>query len=284
MKKILLAVVILLSTSFAHAEYSAENKIIKVVMPQASASGLASIYNHVEAYAKKQNINLVPVYKPGANGKIGLSYTSEQKNDGNTLLFSTVSDFVESATDTDFDKVAPVTKTSLTLVASTKSQITNINDIVAKERATPGRLTWAYFSSAQLVLINSLVQANNLDSNKVYKVPYSIGPGFQTSIVNGDADLGFLLPGVAEALSAKGYITIVAIDDKTKQAMSMKENRTALFLPKNSSNDANTFWIKFVRGLDNDAEFKQALKGLRIDTYKNSDPKELEKVIANWKL
>jgi tripartite-type tricarboxylate transporter receptor subunit TctC len=285
MKKILLvAGAILLGTSLAHAAYTAENKVIKVVMPQSSSSGLASIYNHIEAYARKQNINMIPVFKPGANSKIGFNYASEQKNNGNTLLFSTLSDFVETANDADFDKVAPITKTSLVLVASPKSNIKSITDIVAKERSTPGKLTWAYVSSAQLILVNGVIKASNLDTDKVYKVPYSIGHGFQTSLVNGDADLGFVLPKTAEALSVAGRVTIVNIDEKTKQAILKKENGTALFLPKNSSVDANMFWNKFVKGLENDAEFKQALKSLRIDTYKNTDSVELERVIADWKM
>lgn len=282
MKKFLLAFVVLLG-SLAHAEYTPRDKIIKVVIPQSYSSGLASVYNHIEAYAKKQNINMIPVYKPGANGKIGLSYAREQKNDGNTLLFSTLSDFVESANDADFDKVAPVTKTSLVLVASSKSNIKSIADIVAKERAAPGKLTWAYATSAQLVLINSVFRATNLDANKAYKVPYSAGPGFQTSIANGDADLGFISPGNADALAAKGYVTVVAIDDKTNQEMSKKENGTALFLPKNTANDAKAFWNKFIKGLEYDVDFKQALQSMRIDTYKNPDPVELEKIIVSWK-
>lgn len=282
MKKFFVVLSLVVS-SFVHAQYTPENKIIKVVIPQPSSSGLASVYNHIEAYARKQNINMIPVYKPGANGKIGLSYAREQKNDGNTLLFSTLSDFVESANDADFDKVAPVTKTSLVLVASNKSNVKSISDIVVRERATPGQLTWAYVSSAQLILINGVIKASNLDANKVYKVPYSNGPGLQTSIANGDVDLGFMVPGNAEALAAKGYITIVAIDDKTNQEMSKKENGTALFLPKNTSIYAKTFWNNFIKGLEHDIDFKQALKPLRIDTYKNPDPVELEKIIVSWK-
>jgi tripartite-type tricarboxylate transporter receptor subunit TctC len=282
-KKFLLALAVALC-SVAHAEYTAENKVIKVVIPQSSNSGLWSIYNHIEVHAKKQNINMIPVFKPGANGKIGFNYAKEQKNDGNTLLFSTISDFVESADTADFDNVAPVTKTAMVLVASNKSKLKNINDIVTSEHASPGKLTWAYTSSAQLALINGLINASNLDTDKVYKVPYSNGPGFQTSFVNGDADLGFLPPRTAEALSAAGRVTIVNVDEKTKQAMLKKENGTALFLPKNSTADANKFWVKFVRELYNDVDFKQVLKDLRIDTYKNADTKELEKVIANWRL
>ena len=54
---------LLLVCSLAQAEYTAENKIIKVVIPQPPASGLGSLYRHVEAYANKQNIKMIPVFK-----------------------------------------------------------------------------------------------------------------------------------------------------------------------------------------------------------------------------
>jgi tripartite-type tricarboxylate transporter receptor subunit TctC len=283
MKKFLLALVVSLC-SVAHAEYTPENKIIKVVIPQPPASGLGYIYNHIEAYARKQNINMIPVYKPGANGKIGISYAGEQKNDGNTLLFTTLSDMVESAADANFDKVAPVTKIALVLVASSKSKIKDVNDIITRERTSPGRLTWSYSSSAQLPLIKSFIQANGLDSDKVYVVPFSQGPGYQTGIANGDVDLGFMIPSVAGALASKGYVSIIDISDKTNQILNKKENGTALFLPKNNAGEAKMFWNNFVKELYNDAEFKKVLKDQHIDHYKSIESADLEKIIAGWKI
>ena len=110
MKNLLLVVgAILLGISpTVQAEYSTENKIIKVVIPQASASGLASIYNHVEAYAKKQNINLVPVYKPGANGNIGTEFVARSPADGYTLIVNTLSHNVNPLMNPGVVKYDPV--------------------------------------------------------------------------------------------------------------------------------------------------------------------------------
>jgi tripartite-type tricarboxylate transporter receptor subunit TctC len=66
----------------------------------------------------------------------------QRKNDGNTLLFSTVSDYV--GVNADFDAVAPVTKINMILVASKKSKIKTVTDIVQQEQQNPGKLTWAY--------------------------------------------------------------------------------------------------------------------------------------------
>ena len=280
MKKLLLvASTILLGISSAcYANYSAENKIIKVVIPQPPASGLGSIYRHIETYANKQNIKMIPVFKPGAESKIGIAYASKEKNDGNTLLFSTVSDY--ASVNADFDAVAPVTKINMILVASKKSKIKTVNDIVQQEQANPGKLTWAYTSTAQNTYIDNFLKVSGIDINKVYKVPFGNSSGL--GIANGEADLTVLSPFAV--ISLKDHLTVVDIDPATKQKLSAKDNATGLFLPKHSSKDSAKFWNKFVNDMLNDNEFKVALNASNFSIFTNATPGELENVIANWKL
>ena len=279
MKKFLLALALAVSLSSAcQAEYSAENKIIKVVIPQPPASGLGALYHHIEAYASKQNIKMIPVFKPGAQSKIGIDYASKEKNDGNTLLFSTVSDYV--VVNVDFDAVAPVTKINMILVASKKSKIKTVNDIVQQEQTNPGKLTWAYMSSAQVVYIDNLLKVSGIDANKVYKVPFGNNSGL--GIANGEADLTVLSPFAV--ISLKDHLTVVDIDPGTRQKLSEKDNATGLFLPKNSNKDSAKFWNKFVNDLLNDEDFKLALKTTNTKTFTNATSKELEDVVNNWKL
>jgi tripartite-type tricarboxylate transporter receptor subunit TctC len=270
---------LLLVCSLAQAEYTAENKIIKVVIPQPQTSGLGSLYRHMEAYANKQNIKMIPVFKPGAESKIGIGYASKEKNDGNTLLFSTVSDYV-SVNNLDFDAVAPVTKIDLILVASKKSKIKTVNDIVRQEQENPGKLTWAYTSTAQSMYIDNFVKVSNIDINTIYKVPFGSKGGLN-GLVNGDADLTMVTLAAAESL--KDHLTVIDIDPATKQKLTKKENATGLFLPKNSNSDANKFWNKFVKDLLNDDEFKLAMKSSNIRLFDNSAGSELQNVIDNWK-
>lgn len=281
MKKLLLvAGTILLGISSAcYAEYTAQNKIIKVVIPQPPASGLGTLYRHIEAYASKQNIKMIPVFKPGAHSKIGIDYASKEKNDGNTLLFSTVSDYVN--VNADFDAVAPLTKINMILVASKKSKIKTVNDIVQQEQTNPGKLTWAYMSSAQVVYIDNFLKVSNIDVNKVYKVPFGANGGSQ-GLINGDADLTVISPSAL--ISLKDHLTVVDIDPATKQKLSEKDNATGLFLPKNSNKDSAKFWNKFVNDLLNDEDFKLALKTTNTGTFTNATPGELENVVNNWKL
>lgn len=268
----------MLFSSVVHAEYTPGNKIIKVIIPQPPASGLGNIYRHMEVYANKQNIKMIPVFKPGAGGKIGIDYASKKNNDGNTLLFSTVSDYVN--VNLDFDAVAPITRINMVLVASKKSKIKTVDDIVKQEQANPGKLTWAYMSTAQAVYIDNFLKVSNIDPNKIYKVPVGTNSGAQ-SIVNGDVDLTMMLPFVVA--SFKDHLTVIDIDEAKKQKLFKKDNATGLFLPKNSNKDSIKFWNKFVNDMINDEEFKLALKTSNSEIFTNTTFKELENVINNWK-
>lgn len=266
--------------SVAHAEYTAKNKIIKVVIPQSVNSGLGFIYNEIEAYARTQQITMIPVFKPGADGRIGIDYASKQQRD--TLLFSTISDYAHA--DVKFVNVSLISKTPMVLVASKNSKIMTTNDIIKQQKEQAEKLTWGYASSVQLGLINTVAVVNNIEPTKMYKVPFSVTAGFQTSIVNGDIDLAFILPPHAESLSAAGRLTIVEIDEHTKNGLAAKENSTALFLPSNSSADLNKFWNKFTNGLLNDPAFKKAMSDRRIESHTNADRVKLTNAINGWKL
>ena len=281
MKKFLLALALWLSVN-AHADYTVGNKIIKVVIPQPPTSGLGYLYSAMETYARKQNITMMPVFKPGANGKIGIEYASENKNNSDTLLFSTVSDYVTSANDSYFDKLAPISKTSMVLVASKKSKIEKINDIVEKEQNNPGKLAWGYTSSATLSVVDGI--ANSMQLNEIYKVPFSTTTQIQGSIINGDLDLALLTPLVAESLATAGRISIVNIDKQTKEKILIKENATGLFLPKTTNSDAYKFWNEFTKGMMRDDDFKESMKKNKVDIFTDPNREELIKVINNWKL
>lgn len=281
MKKLLLvAGAILLGISSAvQANYSVENKIIKVVIPQPPASGLGTLYRHIEAYASKQNIKMTPVFKPGADAKIGIGYASKEKNDGNTLLFSTVSDYVN--VNLDFDAIAPITKINMIVVASKKSKIKTVNDIVQQERENPGKLNWAYTSSAQSKYLDNFLKVSDIDPNKVHKVMFGADGGVP-SLINGDIDLTMLPPFVVASI--KDRITVIDIDEATKHKLSLKDNATGLFLPKNSNKDSMKFWNKFVKDMLNDEEFIQALRTSNFVTFTNPTSGELENVVNSWKL
>jgi hypothetical protein len=95
MKKILLPLVLAMSCTFASSQQIPSTPI-KVIMPQSSASGLGLVFRLIDAHAQQNNITLIPVFKPGGSGKIGLDYTA------------TASDYYIGATKKDIDITLPL--------------------------------------------------------------------------------------------------------------------------------------------------------------------------------
>jgi tripartite-type tricarboxylate transporter receptor subunit TctC len=276
MKKILLPVTIAIACLAAQASTTAP---IKVIIPQASASGLAHIFMSLESYASKNNITLIPVYKPGADGKIGLDYAASSK--GDVILLSTISDLADNNKLSEFKNVSAISNTKLVMVSSMASNVKNSRDLVEMEKSTPGKLKWAYSTSTQLTLINAVADQNRLDKSKMMLVPYgTIPPGPVQGVAGGHVDITFALPTMADALVKSNKLRVVELEDGTKNKLASKVNAVGFYLPKNSSQDS-AYWTKFVNDFLNDSQTKTSFVTLGI-TPLPTGPEKLESMIQEW--
>lgn len=280
MKKLMLAAVLgLCVVTSSFSSDASSQKTIKVIIPQASTSGLGHIFRLLDVYATKNNISLIPEFKPGANGKIGLDHAANTK--GDFLLLSTVSDLVEQGRSDSFRNVTAVSAVKLVLVSSVNSNVKSIEDIVSIERKNPGKLKWAYSTSAQLTLIDTIVEHNKLDQSAMTIVKYGMsGPSTLVSTISGDVDLTITLPHVAEPLIKDNRIAAVKLDQSTANKLASKINAVGLFLPKNTNQDASS-WIKFVNDFLNDQETKVLFKANNFEAAPTGT-EYLNNAIRTW--
>ena len=280
MKKLLLPLVFLSCSLFAHADYTAADKTINVVIPQSNPSGLANMFLMMQNYAEKKKISLVPIYKPGASGKIGLDYAEKTSNDGNTLLLATTSDILQNNASSKFDPVTNISEVRLVLVASKKSNIKHINDIV---KAPADKFNWVYISTPQLALINSIADHYNMEKSKMQLVAYSPARGVppQVSLISGDADIGYVMYSAAKQFIETDQLTVVELDLSLKKKLDAKVNAVSLFLPKNTNADANKFWEGFVGDFLKDEDTKKKFEAM--DNHALPVGKvHLKKVLDSW--
>lgn len=281
MKKFVLGIIALACIS-AQAEYSPEGKTIKVVLPQGPASGMAMIYRYIENYAAKNKINMVPVFKPGAESKIGLQYyVATQDKTGDTLLLSATSDVVEQNFPTHLEAVTSVIGISPVLVASKKSGIKSTKDIAAIEKNSPGKLNWAVSNSVQTSILYTVAESLGADKKKLAKVSYPAGGGHsQSNIMSGDIDLAWFPKTTAEKLSSTGHVHMVELDAATISALERKQNVSAIFLPRGASNDAIKYWEEFIVKFHEDMESAENMRANGVPAILGRD--QLVKYINNW--
>lgn len=278
MKKLMLATALALCAAPAFSS-DVQQKTMKVIIPQASSSGLGHIFRLLDAYAAKNNITLIPEFKPGASGKIGLDHAASTK--GDFLLLSTISDLVEQGRSDSFKNVSAVSAVKLMLVSSVNSNVKSIEDIVSIERKNPGKLKWAYSTSAQLTLIDTIVEHNKLDQSAITIVKYgATGPSTLVSTISGDVDLTITLPHVADPLIKDNRIAEVKLDQSTANKLATKINVVGMFLPKNTSQDVTT-WVKFVNDFLNDQDTKTRFAANNFETAPTGTL-YLNNAIRNW--
>ncbi len=277
MKNFLLAIIIAVSSQFAFAQ----DKIIRVVIPQSSSSGLAQVYAHLEKFATKKNISMIPVYKPGANGTIGINHAVNEPNNNNVLLLSTITDYVNAGSEKNFRNIGAISEIEFTLVASKKSGIKTVSELVHIEKTTPGKLNWAQYSSASGAFIDQLAKIHQIDKDKIHKILYK--EPRMSDIVNGDVDTAFILTSTARSLAEAQKITIIDIDTATQEKMSEKKNATALFAPANTDSATVKFWHTLLNEFLLEGDIKETFRKTNTRVFENTNPEKLEAIIANWK-
>lgn len=282
MKKLLLSLAILLCSVSVHADYSATNKTIKVVIPQGNIGGLAQVFLLMQNYASKKQISLVPVFKPGAQGKIGLDYTADQLNDGSTLLLTTVSELVENNSVTRFEPVSAVLEAKAVLVSSKNSKIKTIEDIT---NASPDKFNWVYASPMQSNLIKVLADHNKLEKEKMQLISFNPAKGVSVlaSIVAGDADLAFLPRGMINKFLEKDMLTEVKLDSSTKLKLDSKVNAISVMLPKKSSDEIVLYWTNFISEFVKDDSVTNMLVANNSSAQVIEPGRQnLKKIISAW--
>jgi tripartite-type tricarboxylate transporter receptor subunit TctC len=143
------ACALLLSSGPARAEWP--ERTITIVVPFA-AGGPGDIVARILAaeLAKKLNQNVIVENRIGANGSIALTSVARAAPDGytltamsNVILINPLVGKVPYDPLTDFASVAYLGASPNAIITGPKSGIENIEQLIAKARANPGKLTYA---------------------------------------------------------------------------------------------------------------------------------------------
>ena len=149
MKKLFFAVLALLSVGAATAQ-DYPSKAVRIIVPYAAGGGTDTVSRLIAArLGTAFNQPVVVENKPGASANIGTEFVAKAPADGYTILI-TAPNFTTS--EALFDKLAwkfedfvPViqlVRYEQVLVASTQSQISSVQAMIAQAKANPGKLTY----------------------------------------------------------------------------------------------------------------------------------------------
>lgn len=194
---------------------------IQLVVPFPAGSSPDTLARAIaEPLAEKLGQPVVISNKPGAGGNIGTRLVSQAKPDGYTLL-ATINGPIVTAPilykkSLGYDPLKDLAPISLigtspnVLVVPASSPATNVAEFIQLAKANPGHLNYGTVgpgSSAHL----GMAMLEHEAGISLMQIPYPGFPQIITSMIAGDIQAGFMVPGIAMPQVKAGKVRALAI-------------------------------------------------------------------------
>lgn len=185
-----------LAAGLAHAAYP--DRPITIVVPYAPG-GAADAVARVLAtrLGARLGTSVIVDNKAGASGTIGASYVAKANADGYTLLYDatpySINPHLFPKMPYAANALQPLSLVLLApnvLIVKADSPIKDINDLVARAKATPGKLNFASGGSGTVQRLAAELMRQQLGLDMVH-VPYKSGGPAITDVMAGQVDFMF---------------------------------------------------------------------------------------------
>ena len=203
----------------AHAQASYPQKPVKIVVPFAPG-GASDILARTLGlkFAESTGQQFIIENRPGAGGTLGAEMVAKSAPDGYTLLLSDVSVLTIAPrlypklgyTSEQLTPVANLATFAHILIASPTSLLKTFGDVLAQEKARPGKFNVA--SSGNGTSTHLTIEMVNLAaSTQLQHVPYKGGGAALTDVMGGQVDLMFIGTPPAMPLIQSGKLKALAV-------------------------------------------------------------------------
>jgi len=183
----------------AFAEYP--DKPIRLIVPQAAGSATDTVARILAAELGPQlgGVTIVVEDKPGAAFTIGLDLVAKAAPDGYTLGIGPIGALAISPNmvpklpyviEKDLQPIALIVHGHLMLVVSSKSDIKSVQELIAKAKANPGKLTNASSANGSPGHVGGEL-FKYMTGTQIQHVPYRGGAAATSDLIAGHVDLMF---------------------------------------------------------------------------------------------
>ena len=214
MRKIILSFIILCITISANA-FDPKTKPVQVIMPFAPGGGVDQTFRHLQKYAAAKNITLIGIYKPGGDGIMSINELNKLPKDGYHVSITTPPVIAYNRMRNIGVDVIPITgirDTVMSLVSSTKSNITTIDEL---ERSIKNgdKISLGYGSPGQQLFLDQLVEFTKT-KHDILMVPYKGGGPVVNDLLAGHIDIAVVPYPISKSHILTGKMTLLAIGSK----------------------------------------------------------------------
>jgi len=212
-----------LAATVAHAAFP--DRPITMVVPYAPG-GAADAVARVLAtrMGTKLNTSVIVDNKAGASGTIGASFVAKANADGYTMLYDATPHSINPHLFTKMPYAANVLQPlSLVLLApnalivKADSPLKNVNDLIAKAKAEPGKINFASGGSGTVQRLAAELFRQKLSLDMVH-VPYKSGGPAIADVMGGQVDFMFATVAASYPLVSGGKLRALAVSSPQRSA------------------------------------------------------------------
>jgi tripartite-type tricarboxylate transporter receptor subunit TctC len=210
--KYILIIITLFFSSISSA-FDLTLKPINVIIPFSPGGGVDATFKNLAKYAASHNIKLVPVYKPGADGLIGMNELSKSPKDGYYVSVATSGTIAIYRLKNNDDALTPligIRNSMSVVVVNSKSNITTFDDYEYAIKNNPN-FNFGFGAPGQRMLINQLIEKMKI-TNIPMMIPYKGGANVVTDLLGDHITSGILPFGIVASHIDSGTLRMIAIN------------------------------------------------------------------------
>jgi len=210
---------VLAAGSTAHAQSAWPNRTIRIVVPFAPG-GASDILGRLIAKELSERVKqpVIVENKPGAGGTIGADLVAKSPPDGYTLLLADVSVVMTFPSlypnlpyaAKDLIPVANIATFGLILIAPANTRFNSLTEVIAAEKATPGKLNMASPGSGSSNHL-TLERFNAAAGTKIVHIPYKGAGPAVNDVVGGQVDFTLASGSASKPLIDTGKVKALAV-------------------------------------------------------------------------
>lgn len=204
--------------------------------PGGGADSVGRVY--ANALSKILEQPVVVENKPGAGATIAAGQVAKAKPDGYTLYLGNASVmgsdtalYNVSYTPDDFMPIARLTISPMILIASKKSGISSVSDLLERARKAPGTLNVASSGNGVITHLGA-VEFMQLSNTQLMHIPFKGGAAATQSVAAGETDISFATaPSARTAIDTGKAIGLGITSAKPSELIPQYEPISQLGLP-----------------------------------------------------
>jgi tripartite-type tricarboxylate transporter receptor subunit TctC len=215
--KNLITLITALAVSASTLAFDLKEKPIEVVVPFSPGGGVDQTFRHMQKYADSHGITLVGIYKPGAEGLIGMNEIAGQPKDGYHIAIGTAGTVAIHRMKNSGKELVLVSsiRNGLTAFVSSKNSIVkNLNDL-DQAIHDGAKISFGYGAPGQKMVLYQLFEFAHPVSEPLM-VPYKGGAPVVMDLVSGHIDIAAVPLSIVKNYIDAGKVNFLALGSQKK--------------------------------------------------------------------